>query len=169
MCKTEVSPTGLGKNFGRLNEWTNPQAKVVDFVPLGTLFGPGPPDPDLALVNTPNSLKFHWFYWHFDPWAQEIIRIPQVLLTLWSMAFPWPHRNHWNSYGFINILNSWTNHKFRNALNSLGVINNLIHKISIDSTKPLFFLSQINKNMFEANGRWTRWVPAEENISPKSA
>ena len=25
-----------------------PLAKVVDFVPLGTLSGPGPPDPDLA-------------------------------------------------------------------------------------------------------------------------
>ena len=44
MCKTEGSPTGLGKNFGRLNRWKDPLAKVIDFVPLETLFGPGAPD-----------------------------------------------------------------------------------------------------------------------------
>ena len=38
------------------------------------------------------------------------------------MAFPWPHRNHWNSVGFIKMLNSWTNHKFKNALNSVGLL-----------------------------------------------
>ena len=76
MCKTECSPIGLRKKFVRSNSWKIPRQKVVDFVPLGTLFGPGPPDPDLALVNTPNSLKFRWFCCHFDPWAQEIIRIP---------------------------------------------------------------------------------------------
>ena len=48
MGKTESSPTGLRKNFGRLNCWKEPLAKVVDFVPLGALFGPGAPDPDLA-------------------------------------------------------------------------------------------------------------------------
>ena len=30
-------------------EWLKkPYAKAVDFIPLGTLFGPGAPDPDLA-------------------------------------------------------------------------------------------------------------------------
>ena len=48
MCKTEGSPTGLGKNFGRLNSSKNHLTTVVDFVPLGALFGPGAPDPDLA-------------------------------------------------------------------------------------------------------------------------
>ena len=48
MRKTEGFPTGLGKNFGRLNGWNIPLAKVVDFVPLGALSGPGAPDPDLA-------------------------------------------------------------------------------------------------------------------------
>ena len=34
-------------------EWLeNPYAKVVDFVPLGTLFGPRAPDPDLACFRT---------------------------------------------------------------------------------------------------------------------
>ena len=32
----------------RLNGWKKPLAKVVDLVPLGTLSGPGPPDPPLA-------------------------------------------------------------------------------------------------------------------------
>ena len=48
MDKTEGSPIGLGRNFGKLNSSTNPLAKVVDFVPLGALSGPGAPDPDLA-------------------------------------------------------------------------------------------------------------------------
>ena len=47
MGKTEGSPIGLGRNFGRLNSWKNPLAKVVDFEPLGALSGPGAPDPDL--------------------------------------------------------------------------------------------------------------------------
>ena len=46
MSKTEGSLIGLGMNFGRLNSWKNPYAKVVDFVPLGALSGPGAPDPD---------------------------------------------------------------------------------------------------------------------------
>ena len=52
-------------------------AKVVDFIPLGALSRPGPPDPDLARFHikvtpmehqwsTPKSLKFHWFYSHFE-------------------------------------------------------------------------------------------------------
>ena len=71
--KTEGSPTGFGWNFGRLNGWNIPVAKVVDFVPLEALSGPRPPDPDLARFhikvtpmehrwNTPKSLKFHWCY-----------------------------------------------------------------------------------------------------------
>ena len=77
MRKIEGSPIGLGKNFGRLNGWNTPLAKVVDFVPLGAISGPGSPDPDLARFHmnvttmehqwyTPNSLKFLWFYWHFE-------------------------------------------------------------------------------------------------------
>ena len=48
MDKTEGYPIGLGRNFGRSNVWTNPLAKVVDFVPLEAISGPGSPDPDLA-------------------------------------------------------------------------------------------------------------------------
>ena len=48
MGKTKGSPIGLGRNFGRLNNWKNPLAKVVDFEALGALSGPGAPDPDLA-------------------------------------------------------------------------------------------------------------------------
>ena len=48
MGKTEGSPIRLGRDFGRLNSWKNPLAKVVDFEPLGALSGPGAPDPDLA-------------------------------------------------------------------------------------------------------------------------
>ena len=47
MGKTEGSPIRLGRDFGRLNSWKNPLAKVVDFEPLGALSGPGAPDPDL--------------------------------------------------------------------------------------------------------------------------
>ena len=48
MGKTENSHIGLGRKFGRLNSLNRPLAKVVDFEPLGTLSGPGTPDPDLA-------------------------------------------------------------------------------------------------------------------------
>ena len=48
MGKTEGSPIRLGRDFGRLNSWKNPLAKVVDFEPLGALSGPGAPDPDLT-------------------------------------------------------------------------------------------------------------------------
>ena len=48
MDKTEGYPIGLGRNFGRSNVWTNPLAKVIDFVPLEAISGPGSPDPDLA-------------------------------------------------------------------------------------------------------------------------
>ena len=48
MGKTESSPIGLGRNFGRLNSSKNHLAKVVAFVPLGAFSGPGTPDPDLA-------------------------------------------------------------------------------------------------------------------------
>ena len=70
MDKTEGYPIGLGRNFGRSNIWTNPLAKVVDFVPLETISGPGSPDPDLARshmkVTTMEYTKF--------------IEIPVVLL-----------------------------------------------------------------------------------------
>ena len=42
------SPIGFGWTFGRLNGRNIPWAKVVDFVPLEALSGPGAPDPDLA-------------------------------------------------------------------------------------------------------------------------
>ena len=71
--KTEGSPTAFGWNFGRLNGWNIPLAKVVDFVPLEALSGPGAPDPVLARFHirvtpmehqrsTPKSLKFLRFY-----------------------------------------------------------------------------------------------------------
>ena len=34
--------------FQKIGWLKKPLAKVVDFVPLGALSGPGPPDPDLA-------------------------------------------------------------------------------------------------------------------------
>ena len=46
--KTKRSPTAFRWNFGRLNGWNIPLAKVVDFVPLGAIFGPGAVDPGLA-------------------------------------------------------------------------------------------------------------------------
>ena len=75
MDKTEGYPIGLGRNFGRSNIWTNPLAKVVDFVPLEAISGPGSPDPDLARFHikvtpmehqwsTPKTLKFLRFYQH---------------------------------------------------------------------------------------------------------
>ena len=108
--------------FGRWDGWNIPLATVVDFVPLGTISGPGAPDPDLARFHikvtpmerqrsTPKSLKFLrfycqfelmnsyqiqksfkflWCYWHLclkpNPWPQENIRIPVVLLTAWNCA-----------------------------------------------------------------------------------
>ena len=56
MRKTEVSPTGLGQNFARLNGWNIPLAKVVDLVPFGALSGPGAPDPDLARFSVRDGL-----------------------------------------------------------------------------------------------------------------
>ena len=52
MGKTEGSPIRLGRDFGRLNSWKNPLAKVVDFEPLGALFGPRATDPDSAPFGT---------------------------------------------------------------------------------------------------------------------
>ena len=46
--KTQGSLTGFGESFERLNGRTIPSAKLIDFVPLGALSGPGAPDPDLA-------------------------------------------------------------------------------------------------------------------------
>ena len=48
MCKTQGFPGGFGWTFGRLNGAKSPWAKVVDFVPLEALSGPGALDPDLA-------------------------------------------------------------------------------------------------------------------------
>ena len=48
MDKTEGSLIGFIANFWRLNDWKIPLPKVVDFEPLGTFFGPGTPDADLA-------------------------------------------------------------------------------------------------------------------------
>ena len=44
-------------------------------------------------------------------------------------------QNHCFSLWFLDILNSWTNDKFKNALNPVRFINMLIHVLSIDSTK----------------------------------
>ena len=44
----EVFQEVFKRYFGRLNSWKNPYAKVVDFVPLGALFGPRAPEADLA-------------------------------------------------------------------------------------------------------------------------
>ena len=65
----EAYPIGLGRNFRRLDSSKNPVAKVVDFVPLGALSGPGPPDPDVGRfqIEVKNgilkiSLIFLWCY-----------------------------------------------------------------------------------------------------------
>ena len=42
MGKTESSPIGLGRNFGRLNNSKIPQGTVLDFAPPGTLSSPEP-------------------------------------------------------------------------------------------------------------------------------
>ena len=52
----EVFQKVFQQNFGRLNGWQNPSAKVIDFVPLGVLSGPGAPDPDLGIS------------WYIDSW-----------------------------------------------------------------------------------------------------
>ena len=67
MGKTEHSPTGLRKNFGRLDSWKETLAKVVDLVSLRALFGPGAPDPDLARF----QIHYKW----------KFIDFPLVLLT----------------------------------------------------------------------------------------
>ena len=71
MDNTEGYPIGLGRNFGRSNIWTNPLAKVVDFVPLEPISGPGSPDPNLA--------RFHMEVTQMD--HTKFIEIPLVLLT----------------------------------------------------------------------------------------
>ena len=48
MRKTEGSLAWIMKEFRTLNGWKKPLVKVTDFLPLGPLSGPGPPDPDLA-------------------------------------------------------------------------------------------------------------------------
>ena len=48
--KTEGSPIGLWRKFGRWNDWIIPLAKVVDFEPLGALFGLGGLEADLAPI-----------------------------------------------------------------------------------------------------------------------
>ena len=48
--KTEGSPTGFIPIFWRLKSWKNPPAKVVDFEPLGALFGLGGLEADLTPI-----------------------------------------------------------------------------------------------------------------------
>ena len=49
---TDGSLIGFGKQFGWLSGLNIPLAKMVDFVPLGALSGPGAPDPDLARLRS---------------------------------------------------------------------------------------------------------------------
>ena len=65
MGKTEGSPIRLGRDFGRLNSWKNPLAKVVDFEPLGALSGPGAPDPDLL-------------HFQIKAWLKERTKISEI-------------------------------------------------------------------------------------------
>ena len=62
MDKTEGYPIGLGRNFGRSNIWTNPLAKVVDFVPLEALFCSGAPDSNLIIFGYVDTRKFAYGY-----------------------------------------------------------------------------------------------------------
>ena len=69
MDKTEGSLVGFIANFWRLNNWQIPLPKVVDFEPLGALFGPGALDADLAsfrkrlcdFETIMNSQKLHFY------------------------------------------------------------------------------------------------------------
>ena len=47
-CVKPRFPYWIMKEFRKVEWLKNTLAKVVDFVPLGALSGPGPPDPDLA-------------------------------------------------------------------------------------------------------------------------
>ena len=127
MCKTEGSPAGLGKNLGRLNGWNIPLAKVVDFLPLGAIYGPGSPVIYLAqfhlratpmehLRNTRNSLKFLWFYKHV-----EISNEPQIA-KLWHVyqngADSSKHHAFWNITIVTIVRERSRFFKFENIMNS---------------------------------------------------
>ena len=85
MRKTEGSPTGLGDNFGRLNNWNIPLAKIVDSVPLGAAFGPGAPDPNLDRFHTDKTklsligrlgVRNFWLFDSFD-WI-DLMRVDLI-------------------------------------------------------------------------------------------
>ena len=69
MCKTECSPTGLGKKFVRLNGWKIPRQKwsisclwehfLVPEHQIQIWLG-------FKLMANGKSLIFHWFYWYFE-------------------------------------------------------------------------------------------------------
>ena len=59
MGKTEGSPIGLWRKFGRWNDWIIPLAKVVDFEPLGALFGLGGLEADLTPIWRSHRIHVH--------------------------------------------------------------------------------------------------------------
>ena len=113
MGKTGSSPTGIRKNFGRLNGWKIPRQKwSISYlwehflVPehripiwLGFILG-------LHQWNTDGTHQNHWS-------SLGVIDILKYWMNQNS-------QNHWNSLGFIVILKSWHHLKFKNDANSLG-------------------------------------------------
>ena len=57
--QTRRFPYWIMQEFPNVEWLKNPQATIVDFVPLGTLFGPGSPDPDLVQFQIEYKLTDH--------------------------------------------------------------------------------------------------------------
>ena len=139
MCKTEGSPTGLRKNFGRLNGWKNPLAKVVDFVPLGALSGPGAPDPDLAhfQFNLDSGRTVHW--WTGWDIGIEIVNISMVFKAYLNLRRIWNSQNHY-FYEVTQALRLRVHKKEWQILNiSLDVMHILKLTRTWNSPNPYFY------------------------------
>ena len=88
--------------FGRLDGWNIPLAKVVDFVPLGALFGPGAPDPDLDHFQC-NLDSGRMAYW----WTGWDIENENVNISLVFQSYL-----NWEEYGIHKtiIFTMWLKH-----------------------------------------------------------
>ena len=104
MCKTECSPTGLGKKFVRSNSWKIFRQKWSISYLWEHFLVPDHQIPiwlwwthqihwnsigfiGMLILELKKSLEFLRFHWHCDPYAfhglTETIGIPLVLLTCW--------------------------------------------------------------------------------------
>ena len=77
ICKTECSPTGLGKKFVRLNGWKIPRQKwSISYLWEHCLV----PEHQIPIwlgfkfIINWNSLIFHWFYFYFESMNQSQIQ-----------------------------------------------------------------------------------------------